>query len=160
MITIKIPGRICFFGDHQDYLQLPIIAGTIDRYITLTATPIAASELRIALLDLALQKVIPLPYSEAALAPNDYFCSALHTLQAKGIRASQGYQIQIKGDLPINAGLSSSSALVVAWIRFLLAAYAPQQLVSNKEIAQLLSKTDISEEADATRESSVNPSLP
>ena len=143
MITIKVPGRICFFGDHQDYLQLPIIAGTINRYITLTATPIAASELRIALLDLTLQKVIPLPYSEAALAPNDYFCSALYTLQAKGIRASQGYQIQIKGDLPINAGLSSSSALVVAWIRFLLAAYAPQQLVSNKEIAQLAVTTEV-----------------
>ena len=131
MITIKVPGRICFFGDHQDYLQLPIIAGTIDRYITLTATPIAVSELRIALLDLGTHKTIPLPYSPAALTPNDYFCSALYTLHAKGIRPSQGYQIQIKGDLPINAGLSSSSALVVAWIRFLLAAYASKQLFSN-----------------------------
>lgn len=143
MITIKVPGRICFFGDHQDYLQLPIIAGTIDRYITLTATPIVASELRVDLLDLGIQKSISLPYSEESLAPNDYFCSALHSLRAKEIRPTQGYQIQIKGDLPINAGLSSSSALVVAWIRFLLTAYAPQQLFSNREVAQLAVTTEV-----------------
>ena len=33
MIKTKAPGRICFFGDHQDYLNLPVIAGTIDRFI-------------------------------------------------------------------------------------------------------------------------------
>ena len=31
------PARICLFGDHQDYLGLPIIACAIDKYITLTA---------------------------------------------------------------------------------------------------------------------------
>ncbi|MEM9867554.1 MAG: galactokinase family protein, partial [Bacteroidota bacterium] len=33
MIEISVPARICFYGDHQDYLGLPVIAGTIDRYI-------------------------------------------------------------------------------------------------------------------------------
>ena len=32
-IVAKAPARICFFGDHQDYLKLPVIAGTINRYI-------------------------------------------------------------------------------------------------------------------------------
>jgi len=32
-VEVKAPGRICFFGDHQDYLGLPVIAATIDRYI-------------------------------------------------------------------------------------------------------------------------------
>ena len=33
LIKTKASGRICFFGDHQDYLSLPVIAGTIDRFI-------------------------------------------------------------------------------------------------------------------------------
>ena len=31
------PGRTCLFGDHQDYLGLPIIACAISRNIKLTA---------------------------------------------------------------------------------------------------------------------------
>ena len=32
------PGRTCLFGDHQDYLGLPVIACAISRNIKLTAT--------------------------------------------------------------------------------------------------------------------------
>jgi len=39
MITSEASARICFFGDHQDYLNLPVIAGTIDRKIKIKATP-------------------------------------------------------------------------------------------------------------------------
>ena len=35
----KAPARVCLFGDHQDYLELPIIACSIDRYISILATP-------------------------------------------------------------------------------------------------------------------------
>ena len=38
-VIYKAPGRICLFGDHQDYLGLPIIACAIDRYIKITAVP-------------------------------------------------------------------------------------------------------------------------
>ena len=34
-IISKAPGRVCLFGDHQDYLGLPIIATTIDKEITI-----------------------------------------------------------------------------------------------------------------------------
>ena len=36
-IISKAPGRVCLFGDHQDYLGLPIIATTIDKEITIKA---------------------------------------------------------------------------------------------------------------------------
>ena len=39
MIKVSAPARICFFGDHQDYLNLPVIAGTINRYIQIEAEP-------------------------------------------------------------------------------------------------------------------------
>ena len=32
-VISKAPGRVCLFGDHQDYLGLPIIACAIDRFI-------------------------------------------------------------------------------------------------------------------------------
>jgi galactokinase len=143
MITIKVPGRICFFGDHQDYLQLPIIAGTINRFITLTAQPIEHPVLEIQLPDLGTQKTIALPYKDTTLAENDYFSSGIHTLKLKGITPQKGFRIQITGDLPINAGLSSSSALVVAWVRFLLQAYASDHSFTNKEIAQMAVATEV-----------------
>ena len=39
MIEAKAPGRICFFGDHQDYLTLPVIAGTIDKFVRIKGDP-------------------------------------------------------------------------------------------------------------------------
>ena len=37
LISIKAPGRVCLFGDHQDYLGLPIIAAAVNRGIYLKA---------------------------------------------------------------------------------------------------------------------------
>ena len=39
IITSQAPGRICLFGDHQDYLQLPIIACAVDRRLYVKAIP-------------------------------------------------------------------------------------------------------------------------
>ena len=38
-IISKAPGRVCLFGDHQDYLGLPIIATTIDKDCLLYTSP-------------------------------------------------------------------------------------------------------------------------
>ena len=40
MIRIKAPGRICLFGEHQDYLNYPVIAMAISKYIYLEAKKI------------------------------------------------------------------------------------------------------------------------
>ena len=50
---IQVPARICFFGDHQDYLDLPVIAGTIDRFITFTAVEKPGLTLQIILPDIS-----------------------------------------------------------------------------------------------------------
>ena len=36
-VMYKAPGRICLFGDHQDYLGLPIIACAINRFVEVSA---------------------------------------------------------------------------------------------------------------------------
>ena len=47
MLTVKASGRICLFGDHQDYLELPIIACAINRSIRLEAKPNGKQEINI-----------------------------------------------------------------------------------------------------------------
>ena len=39
VILSEAPGRICLFGDHQDYLQLPVIACAINRKLQIKAIP-------------------------------------------------------------------------------------------------------------------------
>ncbi|UOY07463.1 GHMP kinase [Muricauda sp. SCSIO 64092] len=121
MIKIRVPARICFFGDHQDYLGLPVIAGTIDRYMQLKAKPIRSHEFQLELKDINSFRTVPLDTNGEKVAPGDYIRSAMAILLEKDFRFRQGYKIEISGNIPINAGLSSSSALTVAWIRFLVA---------------------------------------
>ena len=122
MIKIQVPARICFFGDHQDYLGLPVIAGTIDRYIRLKATPITGSNFQLFLADLGTHRTIPLNTNPEKIEQSDFMSAALAIGTRNGMEWQQGYKIEITGDIPINAGLSSSSALTVAWIRFLIEA--------------------------------------
>ena len=39
-IISKAPARVCLFGDHQDYLNLPVIACAIDRFIEIKANKV------------------------------------------------------------------------------------------------------------------------
>ncbi len=121
MISIRVPARVCFFGDHQDYLGLPVIAGTINRYITLNALPIREPEFQLLLPNIGQSRVIPLKHRKTKVPPKDYLLSAMVVLESEGFEFKGGYQIEISGNIPVNAGLSSSSALTVAWIRFLIA---------------------------------------
>ena len=121
MISIRVPARVCFFGDHQDYLGLPVIAGTIDRYLYLKAKPLKESLFRLLFEDLKQQQELDLSLGTTKASYGDYLMASLHLLEQKGYRFEQGFEVRIKSDIPINAGLSSSSALTIAWIRFLLA---------------------------------------
>tara|TARA_A100001015_G_scaffold300950_1_gene387104 strand:+ start:636 stop:1691 length:1056 start_codon:yes stop_codon:yes gene_type:complete len=136
VIEVEAPARICFFGDHQDYLGLPVIAGTIDRKINLIAIPNKKSKYVIHLLDLNKEITIDLHEKLNEIQSEDYYRSGLWVLQQKGAEFSQGYDIEISGTIPVNAGVSSSSALVVAWLRFLNQAQVQPQNVSNEQIGK------------------------
>ena len=57
-IYIKVPARICFFGDHQDYLGLPVIAGTINRFITVYAKENNNNSFNISMPDIKRKRII------------------------------------------------------------------------------------------------------
>jgi galactokinase len=121
-VAVSTPGRICLFGEHQDYLGLPVIAAAISRRIYLTGVFRTDQEVIIHLPDLGKTEVFSLTSNPLAyVAKRDYFRSAVNVLRREeGATFSRGFEVTVRGTIPINAGTSSSSALVVSWVNLLL----------------------------------------
>ncbi len=135
-IFIKVPARICFYGDHQDYLGLPIIAGTINRFIKIYAQENNNLTFNIDMPDVKQKRIINIQESTFKVNKGDYFLSSMDILKNKGFIFSRGYDINITGNIPVNAGLSSSSALVVAWIRFLISIQEDLKKISDIQVGK------------------------
>jgi len=122
-IRVSVPGRICLFGEHQDYLTLPVITAAINLRLAVTGKAQKKRVIQIDLPDIHSKELIPLPspgqevpYSQE----RDYLRSVFNVLLRNGLKPATGYRCEVHGDIPINAGNSSSSALIVAWARFLI----------------------------------------
>ena len=144
-ITIETPGRICLFGDHQDYLHLPVIACAINRKTTLSAKKNTSEYFEISMADISEKRRILISETFDVLEPNDFFASALRVVKRYGCIPNSGYTIEIKSDIPINAGVSSSSAMVVAWVHFLLESFGSHQKLTPQFLAQLAYEAEVLE---------------
>jgi galactokinase len=136
-ITSLAPGRTCLFGDHQDYLGLPVIACAINRDIKLTAEENQTNTFVLNMIDITEIRVIDIHATFEKLEPRDYFASSLRVLRRHGCIPNVGYNITITGDIPINSGTSSSSALLMAWIQFLITAFGVDDEVTPEFIAKI-----------------------
>jgi galactokinase len=139
------PGRTCLFGDHQDYLGLPIIACAINKHITLKAVKNNKDYFFLNKPNINIKRKIF--FKEDIFLPEkpDFFLSTLQVLKRYNCIPNCGYDIEISGTIPINAGTSSSSAIVVAWVQFLLKAFGPQNLLSPENIAQIAFESEVLE---------------
>jgi galactokinase len=144
-ISVSAPGRICLFGEHQDYFGLPIIAAAINLRIFIQGTPRNDLEIKILLPDLGEEEEFSLEGDLAYRKERDYLRSAINVLKRKGIRFEFGWDCRLHGTIPINAGTSSSSALVVAWNKFLLEAVENKTFNNPEEIAELGFLTEVAE---------------
>lgn len=131
------PGRTCLFGDHQDYLGLPVIACAIDRDIRLTAVQNTTNVFNLNMVDINEVRIIDINETFPELAPRDYFASSLRVLRRYGCVPNVGYDITVTGNIPINSGTSSSSALLLAWINFLVKAYGVNEEVTPEFISKM-----------------------
>ncbi|MCX7846245.1 MAG: hypothetical protein N2312_06495 [Dictyoglomaceae bacterium] len=119
-ITVIAPGRICLFGEHQDFLGLGVISFAIDLHIRISGKIRKDKILYIKMPDINGEEIIDLSKPIVYDKPRCYLRSVLNVLKRDGIELERGFDIEIRGNIPINAGTSSSSALVIAWTKFIL----------------------------------------
>ena len=144
-IVAIAPGRTCLFGDHQDYLGLPIIACAINKHITLTAIENSLGSFELNMPDIQQKRSIKIGTSLENINNQDHFLSAIKVLKRYGCKIDKGFDIEIKGTIPINSGTSSSSALVVAWVLFLIKAFGDAHLLHPEKVSQIAFEAEVLE---------------
>ena len=114
---VHAPGRVNLVGEHIDYLELPVLPMAIQRGVEVLLRPREDGRVRLAH---ARAQFEPREFELAAeLAPFDAgdwgnYAKAAATTLAREHGVRRGLDAVVGGDLPPAAGLSSSSALVVA----------------------------------------------
>ena len=118
-LCVSTPGRVCLFGEHQDYLHLPVIPCAISLRMSIKGSRRKDSLISIDLPDIESHEKFYLEESHSYSRERDYYRSAINILRRKGYTFSSGFDCEVRSTIPINSGTSSSSALMVTWINFL-----------------------------------------
>lgn len=145
----RVPGRINLIGEHLDYNGLPVLPMAIDREIHLAFAGSASSEIVLRNLDPrypALQFNNGAHIEPSATGSWDNYCKAAVAgiNQRFDVQQFPGMDVLVHGDLPPAAGLSSSSALVVAFALAYLASlgYTLGKDLSRLELAGVLANAE------------------
>ncbi len=112
--TVSAPGRVFLFGEHSDYLGLEVISAALDKRINFDVSLREDSQIIVNYLDLHKRDNFSFDDEIKYSHERDYLRSAFNVLARKNIIPLIGAEITVSGDIPIAAGLSSSSALAVA----------------------------------------------
>ncbi len=88
---------------------------------------------------------LPLRYTKE----RDYLRAAVTILKRRGFKFPKGYDFLMQSKIPINSGASSSSAMVVAWIKMLLSLQNHEIEFNPIEIAKLAFETEVLEFKEA-----------
>ena len=144
-LQTSAPGRICLFGEHQDYLGLPVITAAINKRIAITGRKNNNKIFNINLPDINDQEIIDLNRPVKYIKERDYFRSAINVLLRDNVQIKNGYDCVVEGNIPINSGTSSSSALIVAWIKFLLKTAGDDRCTDQLEVARFAHQAEVVE---------------
>jgi len=144
-LRVSTPGRICLFGEHQDYLHLPVIPCAISLRLAIEGKRRDDARVHLALPDINSEVSFSLAEPLAYQEERDYFRSAVQVLRRAGFTFSTGFDGVVHGDIPINAGTSSSSALVVTWVNFLAQMSDQQQMLSPEECGRYAHAAEVLE---------------
>lgn len=144
-ITVSVPGRICLFGEHQDYLNLPVIAAAINRRITVTAQKRNDSIMHFHLPDIHDEDFFSLSKHVQYIKERDYLRSAVNIVQRYGYTINQGADFTVTGTIPINSGTASSTALVAALTDMIIRINEKNEHVPPEEIAKLAHLAEVVE---------------
>ena len=142
-MIVSTPGRICLFGEHQDYLGLPVIAAAISKRVQIKGDFRPDKKVVISLPDISLTIEFELEFPLVYEKERDYFKSVLNVLNRRGHSINRGLELEVRGNIPINSGTSSSSALNVSWLKFLCEMFDLNY--SQKEIGELSYEAEVLE---------------
>lgn len=143
-MEISTPGRICLFGEHQDYLGLPVISMAISLRIKLIGEKASDRTINIEMPDIGKHKMFSLDdlsYNHS----RDYFKSGIRVCQNEGLIFTKGFTCKVTSEIPIAAGTSSSSALNVSWIHFLSKMADEPVDWNQKKIGEIAYKAEVKE---------------
>jgi galactokinase len=145
VLRVSSPGRICLFGEHQDYLHLPVIPAAIALRITVDARARTDHMVAVDLPDIGTRESFSLDGPLEYTGERDYLRSAVNVLRRHGFTFSRGRDCTVRGNIPINAGTSSSSALVVSWVNLLARASDQSRTLTADHIARLAHEAEVIE---------------
>lgn len=111
-IKVKSPGRINLIGEHVDYNGGYVLPAAVDLSIDMTLKPLENN----------IGKVISLNYNDqfefdvyniqkSEVEWQNYILGVVHHLLERKPNSVRGFQCEIKSNLPMGSGLSSSAAL-------------------------------------------------
>lgn len=141
--SVSAPGRVFLFGEHSDYLGLEVISAALDKRINFDITLRSDTQIIVNYLDLHKRDNFNFEEKIDYSHNRDYLRSAFNVLARKGIIPLTGAEITVSGDIPIAAGLSSSSALAVASVMTITE--LAKKSLEKKEIANLAFEAEVLE---------------
>jgi galactokinase len=144
-LRVSSPGRVCLFGEHQDYLDLPVISMAISLRIAVEGKRRGDSLVHLDLPDVESDESFSLDGPLAYGRERDYFRSAVNVLRREGLTFASGFDCVVRGNIPIKSGTSSSSALVVAWVDFLARMSEQARELPPEELGRLAHAAEVIE---------------
>ena len=139
MYSSSAPARVCLYGEHQDYLELRVIPAAINLRINISSYEEKKNMISVWSKDLNQKVKIPIKLQQMSSKNLDF-----RSYIESGILALKDFSsnieipsldVTIQSDIPIASGLSSSAALLVAWIKHLCGVSKID--IEKKELAEL-----------------------
>ena len=142
IVRSSAPGRVVLFGEHQDYFNLPVISAGVNLRMTIIGHYHDKPYIYLILNNMKRTYTIPLQFPIPYRFRRAYLQSAINVFHRKGFNF-EGFTASFSGNIPQNAGLSSSSALTVAWTAFLSRLLGKK--LKPEEIAELAFESEVLE---------------
>ncbi len=119
-VHTSAPGRICLFGEHQDYLGLPVVAMAVNLRFHIEYRAQARGDFLIQTPDIdSAGRTLDI-HSQKPANNEDYCWGIARALMEEGFKFPAGGEAVFQSGIPVRAGCSSSSAMSAAWMRLLI----------------------------------------
>ncbi len=140
-LTSYAPGRAELLGNHTDYNEGYVLAVAVDRGTTLTGQARNDRKIRIHSRELGKMEEIDLDHLAAErVSPWSRYVLGVVDQFHRNDLPVEGFEIEISGNLPLGAGLSSSASLENATVLFLAKAFGAK--LDPMQMARLSQKAE------------------